>query len=357
MNTTCRTITCSAAITILFFAGQMLGLAAQAPAQSVQGAAPAGDVVVGSGNYSPIVSDLDKAIDFYGNLLGLPVPPVQPPGPRPFRNDPPLLSMFGMPDAQLRFVAPRIPGTNFGVELVELKDIDRKAVRPRPQDPGGTTLVLLVRDINAAFAPLKRAGAPIVTPGGEPFAFGPNNRARGIVVRDPDGHFVELLQPDPLPETNAPADSNIVGARVRVAVADTERTAQVYRDLLHFQPQIGSFGTIPLVDLMGLKGAELRLTNAQVPGSPLRMEFIELRGVDRSAVHPRLQDPGAARFRLRVRDLDAVIAKLKSAGSMVVSAGGVPATLQGGIRAAIMPDPNGLYLVLIQAPPAAARNP
>src|SRR5947199_258422 len=170
MTTTCRTIICSAAITMLFFAGQMFGLAAQAPAQSVQGAAPAGDVVVGSGNYSPIVQDLDKAIDFYGTLLGLPVPPVQPPGPRPFRNDPP-------------------------------------------------------------------------------------------------------------PETNAPADSNIVGARVRVTVADTERTAQVYRDLLHFQPQIGSFGTIPLVDLMGLKGAGLRLTNAQVPGSPLRMEFIELRGV------------------------------------------------------------------------------
>jgi hypothetical protein len=29
----------------------------------------------------------------------------------------------------------------------------------------------------------------------------------------------------------------------------------------------------------------------------------------------------------------------------------VPATLQGGIRAAIMPDTDGLYFVLIQAPP------
>jgi hypothetical protein len=40
-----------------------------------------------------------------------------------------------------------------------------------------------------------------------------------------------------------------------------------------------------------------------------------------------------------------------AAGSTVVSTGGVPATLQGGVRAAIMPDPNGLFLVLLQAQP------
>jgi catechol 2,3-dioxygenase-like lactoylglutathione lyase family enzyme len=327
----------------------------QAPAAAP--AAPAGDVVVGSGNYSPIVQDLDKAIEFYGGLLGIPVPPVQPPGPRLYRNDPPLLTMFGMPNAQLRFVAPRIPGTAMGVEMVELKDIDRKPVRPRPQDPGGTTLILLVRDINAAFAPLKRAGVPIVTPGGEPIAFGPDNRLRGVIVSDPDGHYVELLQPNPLPETTAAPDSNIIGARVRVTVADTDRTLRVYRDLLQFQPQVGEFGTTPLLDLMGLKGAQVRLTNAQIPGSAMRMEFVELKGVGRSPVRPRLQDPGATRFQVRVRDLDATVSKLKTAGSTVVSTGGVPATLQGGIHAAIMPDPDGLFFVLIQAAPPAQRNP
>jgi catechol 2,3-dioxygenase-like lactoylglutathione lyase family enzyme len=273
----------AAAIVLAALGSASIGLG-QTPPPASQGVAPAGEVVVGSGNYSPIVQDLDKAIDFYGNLLGLAVPPVQTPGPRPFRNDPPLLSMFGMPTAQLRFVAPRVPGTNLGVELVEIKDIDRKPVHPRPQDPGGMTLILLVRDINAAFAPLKRAGVPMVTPGGEPVAFGPNNRARGVIVIDPDGHYVELLQPDPLPETTAPADSNIIGARVRVTVADTEQTLHVYRDLLQFQPQVGTFGTIPLLDLMGLKNAQLRLTNAQIPGSAMRMEFIELKGVDRAPI-------------------------------------------------------------------------
>ena len=318
---------------------------AQAPAPAPPGAAPAGEVVVGSGSYSPIVQDLDKAIEFYGTLLGLSVPPSQTPGPRPFGSDPALL---GMPGAQLRFVTARIPGSTVGVEMVEIKGLDRRPARPRPQDPGGMTLILLVRDIASAFAPLKKAGVPVITPGGEPLAFGQNQAARGVIVSDPDGHFVELLQPAPLPETSAPPDSNIIGARVRVTVADTDQTVHVYRDLLRFQPQVGTFGTIPLLDLMGLKGAELRLTNAQVPGSALRLEFIELKGVAGTPIRPRLQDPGATRLQLRVRDINSTIGKLRTAGSTVVSTGGEPVTLQGGRRAAIMPDPNGLYFVLLQ---------
>lgn len=322
---------------------------------SPQAAAPAlplppGDVVVGSGTYSPIVADLDKAVEFYGGLLGLAVP-APTPGPRPFSTDPAILNMFGMPEAQLRWVTARIPGATVGVEMVEAKGLDRKPVRPRPQDAGGTTLILIVRDINAAFAPIKKAGVPVVTPGGVPLAFGQNNAARGVIFTDPDGHYVELLQPSPLPDTTAPADSNIIGARVRVTVADTDQTVKVYRDLLHFQPQVGQFGNIPLLDLMGLKGAQVRLTNAQVPGSPLRLEFIELKGTDGAPVRPRLQDPGAARLQLRLRDLDATMATLKSAGFSVVSTGGAPATLNGGVRAAIVPDPDNLYLVLIQAAP------
>jgi catechol 2,3-dioxygenase-like lactoylglutathione lyase family enzyme len=338
-----------AALTLMVCAGTTIG-SAQAPGPPPPGGVPIGEVVVGAGNYSPIVQDLDKAIDFYGTLLGLTVPPAPTPGPRPFGSDPFLLGMFGMPGAQLRFVTARIPGSTVGVEMVELKGIDRKPVRPRPQDPGGATLILLVRDIAAAFAPLKKAGVPVITPGGEPIAFGQNQAARGVIVSDPDGHFVELLQLAPLPETSAPAASNIIGARVRMTVADTDQTVRVYRDLLQFQPQVGTFGASPLLDLMGLKGAEVRTTTAPVPGSALRLEFIELKGVKGTPVRPRLQDPGATRLQLRVRDIGSTMGMLKTAGSTVVSSGGKPVTLQGGRLAAIMPDPNGLFFVLIETP-------
>ena len=170
-------------------------------------------------------------------------------------------------------------------------------------------MILIVRDINAAFAPLKRAGVPVVTPGGEPIAFGRRQRRAASSSADPDGHFVELLQPNPIPETTAPADSNIIGARVRITVADTEQTMRVYRDVLQIQPQIGEFGTIPLLDLMGLKGAQLRLTNAQIPGSPLRMEFIEVKDVSRNADPSAPSGSGRDAISARLRDLDATIAR------------------------------------------------
>lgn len=306
---------------------------------------------MGSGNYSPIVQDLDKAIEFYGGLLGLTVPAAPAPGPRPVNTDPALLNMFGVPGGQLRFVTARIPGASVGVEMVEVRSADRRAVRPKPEDPGGATLILLVRDIAAAMAPLKKAGVPIVTPGGEPLAFGQNNAAKGIIFTDPDGHYVEFVQASPLPPTTAPPESNIIGARIRFTVADTEAALRVYRDVLHIPVQASEFRAIPLADLMGLRGTPIRLTNLPVPGSTLVVELIELKGVAGTPIRPRLADPGATRVQVRLRDLDATIGALKAAGSTVVSAGGVPATLNGGVRAAIMPDPTGIYLVVMQAPP------
>lgn len=329
------------------------GLAQQPSAR--QAAAPGGhaavsppDVVVGSGNYSPMVQDLDKAIEFYG-LLGLTVPPAPAPGPRPVNTDPALLDMFGVPGGQLRFVTARIPGAPFGVEMVEVRGRDRKAVRPRLQDPGNATLILMVRDIAAALAPLKKAGVPVVSPGGEPIALGKVQTS--VIVTDPDGHYVEVRQPMPLPPTTAPADSNVIGARIRFTVASTEQTLRFYRDALHLQPLVGEFFAAPMLDLLGLKGAQVKVTTVAFPQSEVLVGFLEFKGIATTPVRPALPDSGATRLQVRVKDLDATITALKAAGSHVVSAGGVPAALNGGTRAAIMPDPNGIYLVLIQAPP------
>jgi hypothetical protein len=72
------------------------------------------------------------------------------------------------------------------VELVEFVDVDRKAVQRRLQDPGAVTLILLVRDIDAAFARLKQAGAPVVSTGGAPINMSPTNTTRAVIVKDPD---------------------------------------------------------------------------------------------------------------------------------------------------------------------------
>src|SRR5262249_24649610 len=171
-------------------------------------------LIVGSGNFfSPIVSDLDKAIAFYRDGLGLDVQGA----PSNAEQNAPLRNMFGLPDAQLRWMVARPAAMRTGVEIVEIKKAESKPVERRVQDPGAFTLIVLVRDVDAAFARLKQVAAPIVTTGGRPIAVG---RANGFVTHDPDGHFVEVAQLNPLPETTAPETSNVIGVRVRVTVED-----------------------------------------------------------------------------------------------------------------------------------------
>jgi predicted enzyme related to lactoylglutathione lyase len=82
---------------------------------------------------------------------------------------------------------------------------------------------------------------------------------------------------------------------------------------------------------------------------------MELTGIDRRTVSGSIQDPGSTRMQLQVRDLDAAIQAVVRAGGSVISTGGKPVELPAGrgaaIRAAMVRDPDNLFLVLIEARP------
>ena len=181
--------------------------------------APSG-AVVGACHISPIVSDLDKSARFYHELLGMDLMPAPAQGPLPWDTDPGHLNLHGLPNARLRFIQARMPGVRCGIELVEFANVDRRPVRRRYQDPGASTIILMVRDIDSAFAALKNGGARIVTTGGAPIGMSAANRTRAVTVEDPDGHFVELAQIDPAPASTVAAASNVTGIRLRLTVAD-----------------------------------------------------------------------------------------------------------------------------------------
>src|SRR5690242_9552369 len=86
--------------------------------QAVPGTpAAAGSIVVGSGNFfSPIVANLERAVAFYRDGLGLQVMG------EPSNGDmnAPLRNMFGLPDAHLRWTVARAAGMRNGVEIVEI---------------------------------------------------------------------------------------------------------------------------------------------------------------------------------------------------------------------------------------------
>jgi catechol 2,3-dioxygenase-like lactoylglutathione lyase family enzyme len=302
---------------------------------------------------SPIVADVDKSARFYHDLLGLDLVPSPPPGPLPVDTRPEHLDLHGIPQAKLRFIGARMPSVFCGVELVEFSGIDRHHVERRIQDPGAAMLILLVRDLDTLFARLKAAGTPVVTTSGMPMTVGVS-KTRAVVVKDPDGHPVELAQLEMAPQTAAPASSNVVGIRLRVTVDDTDKAVQYYRSVLGIDAKAGAFTRNEgVMAMMGLPSTgEYRLSTAQLPASALVLEFIEFRGFGESKrAESRVQDPGSYRLQLNVSDIDATLAALKGAGSRVVSTGGVPVSMTFGTsrwRLAVAPDFNSLFLIVQQ---------
>jgi predicted enzyme related to lactoylglutathione lyase len=243
-----------------------------------------------------------------------------------------------------------LENTGMGVELIDYKDIDRKPVHPRFQDPGAANLILTVRNIDAILAKAKKAGGRVISKGGEPATMPGNGKNRVAFVQDPDGFFVELSQRDPEPQTTAPAASNVIGGAFEIIVNNTDDTMRIYRDILGFQPQIGaSFdGTKLLMETAGTPGAQFRRSAATIPGTSVLMAFLEFKDIDRKPFKTRVQDPGTAILQLQVRDADAVTQALKAAGATVISAGGEPVNAPNGGRFVIVRDPNNLFLELFQ---------
>ena len=330
---------------MLAFALSLVAVAGSANAQP----GAAAEIVVGSGNYfSPIVRDLDASLAFYRDGLGLEV--QGPPGDA--SANPALRNMFGLPDATIRWAIARTPAAPGGVELVEISDAGGRRLDRRLEDVGANCLVVTVRDLDGTLARLTKLGAPVVSLGGEPVTIGQGTRI--VVVKDPDGHFVELSQPAELP-SEAPA-ANVIGVRLRLAVRDAEAAARFYRGELGFEPRapLGDYGDNPAVlRALGLQAGEYRVAQQNVPGSGLMYDFVDFRGLARQNVQGRLQDFGSTRVQLRVRDIDAAIAAFERFGGEVVSTGGKPLELPAGnstLSVAIVRDPNSLFVVLIEAP-------
>ena len=328
----------------------MVVTAAQAPA-------PPGTtgLVVGSGNFfSPIVADLEKSAAFYRDGLGFAVTGQ----PSDAANNAPLRHMFGLPDAQLRWTIARPAFMRGGVEIVEVKNIASHALTRNVQDPGAVTLVLAVRDLDALAARLTKLGGTIVTTSGGPLDVTLGGAAaRAVLVKTPDGHFLQLVMRPNGSADAGNAETPVTEVRVRLTVDNVDRAMKLYRDDLGLQQQsVGSFAdNRAVLQMLGLRSGAYRQAITQVPSTGLFVQFIEFKDVDRRTTSGGIQDPGSTRMQLQVRDLDAAMKAVVRAGGTVVSTGAMPVQLPAGrggtIKAAVVRDPDNLFLVLIEARP------
>jgi catechol 2,3-dioxygenase-like lactoylglutathione lyase family enzyme len=313
--------------------------------------------VIGLGNLAHAVESLDKTVPFYRDVLGLPVNGARDPlsqKAQPLDAD---MSRFtATQGASFRAATFRIPGANFGWELTEFTGAARKTERFALQDPGSATLALRVRDMEKVMAKLKASGAEVVTTGGNPVnpTGNPNSMLREVLVRDPDGFFVELQQPDPIPSG---PEGDILGGSIQLAIEDTEKSVKFYHDAFGFDARSsGQWGaTDTVLKLIGLQGAQWRITHGSIPGMTADFALIEYKGVPRTKRTLGAADPGSPAFTMVVRDLDAAVAQWKAAGGAVVTAGGTPVKRAGGAGNVFVRDVNGLMWEMYTRPAQANK--
>jgi catechol 2,3-dioxygenase-like lactoylglutathione lyase family enzyme len=235
------------------------------------------------------VTDLEKTVKFYQEGLGM--VPVGPSGkpltamPAPHALDESLSKFTDTHGAKFRNASFNIPGATFMLVLFEFTDTPRKQATPHMQDPGAATLVLTVRDVDAALDGVKKNGGSVLSIGGQPMKIGgEKSLSRSVFVRDP-------------------------------------------------------------ASLIDAEGAQWRISSAKVPGTSVDWELLEFKGVARKPFKLRVPDPGSPAVSVNVKDVEAAMKSVADGGGSIVTAGGEPVKLGGG--GVFVRDPNGLLIELI----------
>jgi lactoylglutathione lyase len=141
------------------------------------------------------VSDLDRSLSFYRDLLGLELV-AQWESSQPY-----LRTIVGFPDAELRIALLRVPGSDGGVsghhiELLEYRQPRGTRGDPRTCNPGNVHVAFAVTDLAVTYRDLSARGvrfksAPVA------IAHGRNAGGQAVYLWDPDDITLELIQPPP----------------------------------------------------------------------------------------------------------------------------------------------------------------
>jgi catechol 2,3-dioxygenase-like lactoylglutathione lyase family enzyme len=267
--------------------------------------------------------------------------------PQDFPN-PAVPQLTDAPGVTLRLSMMPLPGA-MRFELTHFKGLERKPARAAYTDPGAASMVLYVRDLDAAVANAKKANAPIVTTGGAPVEIATaKGKARSILLRDPDGFFIQLVQETPAP--GAP-EGNVHRVSLAYTMESAEATAKFYGGMMGIELMGPSaFSKDPaMLKLIGApEGTEFRKLTGVLPGPPVYVEFTEFRGVPRTKFHLRVRDPGAPAMAIQVVNLNGMIAQMKAAGVQVISANGQIVDFGGGTHTIFVEDPNGMNVEVFE---------
>lgn len=135
------------------------------------------------------VADLDRSVSFYRDLLGLELV-ARWEG----RDEPYIQELVGYPHVVLDVAVFRLPNSiDAFLEILEYRNVEKKAIDPATANPGTAHVALYVSDLTRLFDRLMNAGVEAVSAVKTPTA-GPNVGGKVVYVLDPDGIRLELME-------------------------------------------------------------------------------------------------------------------------------------------------------------------
>jgi catechol 2,3-dioxygenase-like lactoylglutathione lyase family enzyme len=138
-------------------------------------------------HFSFTVSNLDEALHFFCDLLGLEATPIKEAGGERAET------ILGIPGVSLRLSIVKVPQNN-NIELIEYLTPEGSKIDLRTCNPGVAHISFVVDDIEKIYRELTARGVPFVNP---PYWGGQSVAGWGwgvCFLRGPDGISIELMQ-------------------------------------------------------------------------------------------------------------------------------------------------------------------
>jgi catechol 2,3-dioxygenase-like lactoylglutathione lyase family enzyme len=303
------------------------------------------------------VADADRSVDFYSRVLHF-----TKVSDREFSGEE-IEAAKGLFGARARVVRMRL-----GKEEIELTQYLAPEGKPFPQgtranDRWFQHIAIIVRDMDKAYAELRQHNVRHASSGPQTLPDW-NKNAGGIKAfyfRDPDGHFLELLQfPADKGETrwHRPGNELYLGIdHTAITVADTDRSIRFYRDDLGFIVAGTSENYGPEQErLNNVFGARLRITALRPPSGP-KIELLEYLAPRDGRDYPtdsKSNDLLHWETRLHAASATAAYQQARKSRKSMISAR--PANYTGSQSEFLFRDPDGHVLAVSDTKREMANN-
>jgi catechol 2,3-dioxygenase-like lactoylglutathione lyase family enzyme len=297
------------------------------------------------------VSDMDKSVDFYSNVLSFERVSDRELAGSEYEH---LQGIFGL---RVRIVRMRL-----GNEFLELTEYLAPRGRPIPVDSRSNDrwfqhVAIIVSDMDRAYAWLRKNKVEHASSGPQrlPESIKPAAGIRAFYFKDPDHHSLEILQFPPDkgdPKWHRSSDSIFLGIdHTAIVVADTDTSLNFYRDNLGMSVagESENFGT-EQEHLNNVFGARLRITGLRAgsgPGIEL-LEYLAPRDGRPIPADLRANDIAHWQTMIITSDADNAARTLRAARFSFVSSEVVPLGPAEGFakKSFLVRDPDGHVMQL-----------